>query len=193
MSNADMKLIPTLPEDLLSVRIDEAWFALHEAQWRRRTKMGDVLQITFIDTESGFSENASVNYAEIAPVGRAEAYQIYQGVGNREIPLNFQFAMQGGPPGGTVEEMCNNEVVLPARWLESLKYPVYKNGVSYSPPPVILKIGKLFRHRCILTDCQIQYKAPLDTKSLMPYAADVSATFVVVRNKISAVSTFWSR
>ena len=170
--------------------IDNGWLARvggTSDAWE--SPLGKRLAVSFYDLEEGLEESSDVNYTEGEPIlGRAEGYKSYVGTGNKTIPLNFKFQAQGGG-SGTTRDKLQREVVDPARWLEALKYP-YKSpsGISYSPPRVQLYIGDLLRARCIADEVSIRWGSPFDPDSMLPYAAEVSCSFVVVRKKITNYS-----
>lgn len=157
----------------------------------------------FVDqTEEGFSENVSVNYAPTDIVGRDEQYQTYTGTGNRTIPLTFRFMGHGINNSGMTDSELEflqqqniftaynpslDEVVKPVRWLESLQHaiPDAATGISYAPPPLLLFIGNLFAGRVIMTECSIKWDGPFDPGTMMPHAATVNCVFTVVRNALS--------
>jgi len=182
-------LVPPLSDKLL-IRIDPSW--PHWLPWRKvvnpagRAGVPDThLIFTFVDLEDGLTESAAVNYADTDVVGRAEAYKTFISTGNKQFQINFQFRAQGlETSGDEISEILQKEVVLPARWLDALKYPIVDQGLTLAPPPCILQIGSLFIARVIADDVQIQWQHPFDPESLLPHGAEVSCTFSVVRRVV---------
>lgn len=81
----------------------------------------------------------------------------------------------------SVRNTLTREVRTPALWLEALKYPVIDAaGIAHAPPPVILSIGSLLTMRAVVTNAQIQWLAPFDPETLLPFGADVSVSFTAV-------------
>lgn len=158
--------------------IDPTW--PHVALWRH--PFGRVLRFIYIDFDTGIQEGAAPDWATTATLGRAEPFQAYNGVGAREIQIHFTFQNQNGD--------LLNEVVLPARFLDALKYGVYNPAqqLSYEAPPCLLKIGSLLLARVILTAGDVSWKNGVDPETLLPYQAEVQATFTVVRRFQSDLS-----
>lgn len=207
------KVVPPLG-DLCTVEVDSTWPHLEAwASAYSGNPIGPKLSFAFVDLESGFSESAQPNYAVTEVVGRAEQYQTYINTGNREIDLTFRFHAQGlrefadtavTRVGGQSEaeaervvqrerlaQILTEEVVNPAIWLEALKHPVVAaveavgdSSRSFGPPPVMLKIGRLLYARCVVTQSTLTWQAPFDPETLLPFAAEVQVTFVVVRKHI---------
>lgn len=176
--------------DRLTVRIDPNW--PHRSLWAH--PLGEVLRSTFVDLAGGVSEAATPNYVSTEVTGRAEGYRAYINTSNRSITVLFRFRAQGlAGPGAIASQVIEDEVLSPVRFLDALKYPVFnaQQGISYAPPPVILKIGTLITARCILSagDPQWIYET-LDTDSLLPHACDFQATFDVVRTSKADLSYF---
>lgn len=186
-------------ENLMYVEVDPNWLDAHPniaEDYRAR------LTFTFWDVEAGITELANPNYGSIDVTGRPEAYKTFSNTSNKEIQITFQFHAQGIDPEATltidplsipprqvdvpksVEATLLAEVVKPARFLDSLKYPVEdpNNGLAYAPPPVLAKFGNLMTARCIVTDASIIWKEPVDPKTLLPEAADVQCTLTIVRS-----------
>lgn len=142
--------------------------------------LGSVLRFMFMDFEGGIQETAGVNYAPIEVLGRTEKFMNYVGTDNREIQLNVNFRAQG-VSGATLRETLDTEVVQPAKWLDSLKYPLLGDDeLSHAPPPCILIMGDLLLMRVIATEVSITWVAPFDTETMLPYGADVACTFTAV-------------
>lgn len=152
-------------------------------------KLGRKCEFTFIDLEEGIQESAGVNYADIDVIGRAEAFKNYVGTANREFSITFKFRAQG-LVGDTLAASLNREVVLPAKWIDALKFPITDRsgsggtGISHAPPRCHLRIGQLFTGFVIVTDAQITWMHPFDPDTLLPHGADVSTTLTVVRRRI---------
>lgn len=176
-----MEDIPAPLGDRFSLMIDPVWRSRFPDGWQSR--LGPVLYPTFYNFDEGISESGGVNYADTDVVGRAEQIKSYVGSGNREIPLTFQFQAQGGSGRDGVETL-NQEVVYPAKWLDALKHPYIREDISHPPPPVLLRLGSLLQARCIATDVTVTWKAPFHPTAMLPYAAEVSCTFTVVREVI---------
>jgi len=160
--------------------------------------------------EEGLTEQATANYATSDVLGRAEQYKTFTGTGNREISMTFHFVTQGSAssggsayaenqngnyvPAGTAGTQTSNgeytgtggpflETVQPARWLESLKFPIPNSsvGLSYAPPPLILTVGKLLAARVALTEADIRWMPPFEPGTMYPFGAEVRCQFTVVR------------
>lgn len=154
-----------------TLMIDPAW--PHSSLWRH--PFGNVLRFTYIDFEEGVTESSSPEWIDTPVIGRAEPYKTFGGVTSREIEMTFVFMNQTGN--------LTNEVVLPARFLDALKYPVFspQSGISYPPPTCILKVGSLLLARVVLMGGNLSWKGPVDTETLLPHQCTFSATFAVVR------------
>lgn len=154
-----------------TLMIDPSW--PHQALWNH--PFGSILRFTYIDFEQGIQESVTPNWADTDVIGRAEPYKTFAGLPSREIQITFQFVNQTGN--------LNQEVVLPARFLDALKYPVYstQSGFSYPPPTCLLKIGDLLTARVVLTGGDLAWKGPVDVDTLLPYQCEFQATFAVVR------------
>lgn len=51
------------------------------------------------------------------------------------------------------------DIMADIRWLQSLQYPTWQDGVLRSAPPrVVFVFGKLLRVRGVITSCQVTYK-----------------------------------
>lgn len=184
-------------ENLMYMEVDPNWLDQHPNiadDYRAR------LTFTFFDVEAGITELANASYGSIDVTGRPEAYKTYANTSNKEIQLTFNFHAQGleaadstvfDPTTGTtsqnspksVESVLMSEVVKPARFIDSLKYPIEdpNNGLSFAPPPVLVKMGSLFVGRCLIQDASIIWHEPFDPNTLLPEAADVQCTLMVVR------------
>lgn len=119
-----------------------------------------VLDVPYVDLEDGFTEDFSPNYADTEVVGRAEAYKTFIGSSNREVSMTFKFwaeAREDIIPG----------VILPARWLEGLKQPLYltKEKISVAPPPVYLVVGRLLAMRAVVTSASVHWFGPIEVSS----------------------------
>lgn len=166
--------------------IDPSW--PHGKLWKH--PFGKSLSATFLALDDGdISEEAAVTYASTDVIGRAEAYQSYISTANREIPMTFHFQVQGLQTSDEATA-CQNEVVLPARFLEALKYSVYSAAQerTYQPPPCILRIGDLLTARVIVTSAQIRWRPPYHTQQMIPHGAEVPVTFMIVRKAKSDLS-----
>lgn len=164
-----------------------------DPNWPRADKLGGSVQglfrrmvFAFVDqTEEGFSENVGVSYASSDVVGRDEQYKTYTGTDNRTIPMSFRLVAQGSV-GDDGEETSPSleEVVKPARWIESMQHAFADptTGISYAPPPLLLTVGQLLAARVILTDCSVKWDAPFEPGTMLPHGATVQCTFTVVRN-----------
>lgn len=164
--------------DLLTLEIDPTWE--HKHLWQH--PLGYKLAFTYVDLEEGFTESSSANYGDSEVLGRAEMYKTYTGTTNKEIPVTFRFQAQGAQ-GVDIAEACRREVILPARFLDALKYPVYgvDEGISHAPPPCLLKIGELLFARVIVTAADPVWNGPFHPETLLPMGATVATTFTVVR------------
>jgi len=134
------------------------------------------LRITRWDAEGGIEEAADPNYTQNEVYGRAEPYQSYNNTGARTITISCLFHCENGDP--------KQEVVIPSRFLDALKYPLYDTakGISYAPPPVFLEIGQLISARCVITACSVKWVGPFEPVSLLPHGSEVSLTLTVVRS-----------
>jgi hypothetical protein len=157
--------------DRATLMLDPTW--PHANLWRH--PFGSILRFTYIDFDDGIQESSTPEWAETPIIGRGEPYRTFVGVSSREIQIKFTFHNQTGD--------LQNEVVLPTRFLDGLKYPVYsaQSGLSYAPPTCILKIGALLIARVVLTGGEVSWRAPIDTATLLPYHSEYSATFAVLR------------
>ncbi len=82
--------------------------------------------------------------------------------------------------------VIESEVVQPAKFLDALKFPLRQdNGISVGPPRVLLTIGRLLTMRAIVTAAQLDWKAPFDPDTLLPYGAEVNVTFTSVYEKVT--------
>ncbi len=151
--------------------------------------LGRKLVFTFVELEEGIQESAGVNYADIDVIGRAEAFKNYVGNTNREFSITFKFRAQG-LKGDNLADALNREVVLPAKWIDALKFAITDRsgsggtGIAHPPPRCILQIGQLFTGFVLVTEAQITWMSPFDPDTLLPYGADVSTTLTVVRRRI---------
>jgi len=171
-------------EGLAYLRIDDIWMSVNPNGWEN--PLGAELTFQFIDLEQGLQESASANYASIDVIGRAESYQVYMGVQNKQIPLTFKFQVQGSDPSKSLSDSLIWEVRHPALWLDALKYPyIAPDGLSHAPPPCVLKLGQLFSGLVIAADVQINWQSPFDPDTLLPYGAEVICQFTVVRRFIT--------
>lgn len=143
------------------------------ALWRH--PHGEVLWFTYVDFEQGIGESVAPNYSDTDVIGRAEPFKAFVGLPSREITLNFTFQVQTGD--------LEHEVVLPGRFLDALKYPLYstQQNRSYPPPVCLLKIGELLTARVVLTGGDPLWKGPVDLDTLLPHTCEFQATFAVVR------------
>jgi hypothetical protein len=162
------------------LQIDPMWYDLNPGGWP--LEFPEYLDFIFIDLEAGIQESSAVNYGDIQVIGRAESYKTYLGTANKEIPLTFKFTAQGRQAFNIYTDVLREEVVMPAMWLDALKYPyVGPDGLSHAPPRCFLQIGELFAGSVIATDVQITWQPPFDPDTMLPHGADVSCTFTVVR------------
>lgn len=171
----------------LTLAIDPDW--PHRSLWQH--PLGTILRFTYADWSSGVTESVSPNYTETDVVGRAEPHKAWVNNPSRQIQIGFSFQAQG--INSATAQAIEEEVIQPMRWLDALKYPVYhpQQGVSYAPPPVILKIGTLLTARCVLTsgDMEWQFES-MDTDLLRPHGGRFNATFDVVRSFKADLSYF---
>jgi len=154
---------------------ERAYLVVDDPHGLWRHPFGPVLRFTYIDFESGVQETVDSGWADTLPIGRAEPFKTFIGLASKEIQVNFTFQNFGGD--------LETEVLLPARFLDALKYPLYsvQQEISYAPPTCILKIGTLFIGRVILSSGSPTWKAPVDPDTLLPHTCEFSATFSVVR------------
>jgi hypothetical protein len=136
--------------------------------------------------EEGITEDASVNYARSDVLGRIEQFLTFTSADNKTIPFTWVFICQGvgespGQPGAGGGPF--GDVVVPARWLEFLKFPFRGNaGLSHAPPPLLLTIGRLLAARVVMTDCTIRWMAPFEPATHYPMMAEVQCTMTVTRS-----------
>lgn len=185
---ATMNIVPSLGNRFM-LQIDTDWLARYGQGVGKgwSSPLGSKLEITFYNFEDGIVESGSVNYADADIIGRAEQIKSYVGTGNREIPLTFQFQAQGAEDSADdIVASLTREVLYPAKWLDALKHPYIdqQSGLSHPPPPVLLTVGGLLTARCLATDVQVTWKPPFHPVLLLPYAAEVTCTFTVVRSVI---------
>jgi hypothetical protein len=182
------ELVPPSPH-LVSVRIDPTWphRRLWEEVWGSVFDAKQRLAFSFFDTESGIEEQAEAQYADIDVLGRAEMYKTYTGTSNRTIPLTVQFQAQG-LNGANRRQAALDEVVNPAKWLDSLKYPVVdrRTGLSHAPPTLFLQIGQLYMGRVVATEVTIRWQSPFDPDTMFPQAAEVTCAFTEVNRRPGA-------
>lgn len=170
-------LAPSLGERL-QVEIDPTW--RHRKEWASQNPIGAILQFRFFDVEEGIQEIATPQYGDIEVIGRAEAYKVYSGTSNLEIPLMFHFKAQG-IDSKPLRQVLLDEVVNPTKWLLALKYPFTdKDGIAHAPPPVVLQIGQLFYGRMIITEATPTWKAPFDPDTMLPEGSEIQVTFTSV-------------
>jgi hypothetical protein len=184
--------VPPSMGDRFMLQIDRDWIAKFgyssdaNAKVGWTSPLGTKLCITYYNFEDGIVESGGVNYSDADVIGRGEQIKTYVGTANREIPLTFQFQAQGSGNMDLADSL-KNEVLYPAKWLDALKHPYIDevSGLSHPPPPVLITIGSLICARCIATDVQITWKPPFHPVALLPYAAEVTCTFTVVRNAVT--------
>lgn len=164
-------MVDTNLGDRATLMIDPTW--PYTSLWRH--PFGSILRFIYIDFDNGIQESVTPNWSDTDVIGRAEPYKTFSGLPSREIHINFTFLNQSGD--------LNQEVVLPARFLDALKYPVYstQSGISYAPPTCILKIGALLLARVVLTGGDLSWKGPVDPETLLPFQCEFQASFAVVR------------
>lgn len=164
-------MVDTTLGERASLLIHPRW--KYRSLWRH--PLGSILRFMYIDFEEGITESSAANYADIDVIGRGEPYRTFISTGAREIQITFRFHNQQGN--------LRDEVVLPARFLDALKYPVFDSGsqLSYEPPLCLLKIGSLLTARVILTGGDPTWRGPVDVDSLLPHYSEFQATFSVVR------------
>lgn len=174
--------------DRITIRIDPSW--PHVSLWQH--PLGNTLRTTFFDFAAGVQENAAPNYVNTEVVGRAESYKAYLNTGNRQLQMPFVFRVQGQQTTDS-RTAVEQEILLPVRFLDALKYPVYdpNQGISYEPPPVIVKFGELFLARCVLTGGDIQWVFDsMEPDTLLPHGCIFNAQFEVVRRYKADLSYF---
>jgi len=157
-----------------SLRIDPTW--PYRNLWIH--PLGEIINLTYVDFEGGISDSSSPNYAETEIPGRGESYSTYINTTNKEITFTTQFRVQG-----TGALAMDREVVQPARWLDACKHPIYDDATNLmvAPPPLLLRIGRLYFIRGVITSADITWTQPFDTITLLPHGAEVSVTMKVVR------------
>lgn len=168
---------------ICKVSIDETWTGGELDPPFSATRS---LNFAFLELEDGITESSSPEWNDTSVIGRAEAYKSYMGGSNKEIPLTFRFRAQMGTPDDANAQALEGvgpipEVMFPVRWLEALKNPVTRNGLSHAPPPLILTIGDLLVARCVMQNCEVTWEAPFEPVTMHPHGASVQCTFSVVR------------
>jgi len=163
------------------LRIDDDWLVMNPFGWP--ANRGFELPFLFMDLDQGVQENSDVTYASNEVVGRGEGYRSYLQTGNKEFPLVFKFQAQGLEGTRDLRSTLIKEVREPALWLDALKYPwIGRDGLSHSPPPVLIEIGDLLAARAICSSAEITWQAPFDPDTMLPHGAEVQCSFTVVRN-----------
>jgi len=160
-----------------ATEITEAHLILDFAYPKRSVFARDRLNFTFLPEE--ISEDASPNWDEIAVIGRSEPYQGYNSTSANEISFDLNFVAQNN-----TEEDVKKKV----DWIKSLKYPVYVEGIAYSPPTLMFVFGKLFTRRVIVSSASVTWMKPweiLETGSLtlLPMMARVSLSLKEVNTR----------
>lgn len=136
--------------------------------WKNRFgDFGVTRAFQYVELDQGIAENAKAQYSTVAPLGRPEAILSRVGNTNRTLQLVVELRHTG-------ELSLDESVIIPARWLKSLEYPITVatsgSGVlsdpsrvppfkSYNPPPVIVQLGGVVAMRAILT-CDIRWGGP---------------------------------
>lgn len=145
---------------------------------------------------SSITESSQPEYARVGILNRPEQILTYIGTSNREVSLTFHYVAESGVEVSSANVAsralaCKEFVVKPSLWLDALKYPYVDptTGITHAPPPVILVIGDLLSMRCVVTSCQVTWKAPwihnlYDAKDAVPSHSEVAITFTSVSNKI---------
>lgn len=188
----------------VTLRIDPNWphLAAFQSQGSSLPQfLYKSMTFMFVSLAEGFQENVGVSYATSDVLGRQEQYKTFTGTSNREIQMTFHFLTQSDTPTDGLYDDVNplsgaqsqgytgtggplRETILPARWIDSLKAPIFDSntGLSYAPPPLIFSVGDLLTARVILTSSSLQWLPPFDPKTHNPFGAKVACTFTVVRN-----------
>ena len=173
--------------DRMTIAIDPNW--PHFSLWQH--PFGSTLRLTFVDFGAGITEGMTPNYVNTEVVGRAEGFRTWVSNPNRFISFTLRFRVQG-LNGVVSTQAIQDEVILPARFLDALKNPVYNasQNLTYAPPPVLLRIGNLLTARCVLSSGDPQWVDPVDPDTLLPYGCDFQASFAVVRRFRDDLSYF---
>ena len=106
---------------------------------------------------------------------------------NTSPPSALSISAPVGSGMSSDDKICLNEVVYPARWIESLQHsiPDASTGLSYAPPPLILVVGNLLVARVVMTQCSIRWTGPWLPGSMLPQRAIVTCEFAAVRNALA--------
>lgn len=178
----EQSVVPDLG-GLFNLRIDPTW--PYYRQWKQQSPViGAQLNFTFANYDDGITEECSPQYAPTDILGRAEGFRTYVGTANRQVSVVFTFLAQG-VGANDYYTAINNEVVAPARWLDSLKFPfVDDSGISHAPPPCIITMGQLLILRVILESATIRWMPGWDTQTMLAHVAEVSCTFTAVHTNL---------
>lgn len=152
------------------------------------------LRCPYFDFDAGIQESVASEYGSIAILGRAQGVKIFVSTANREFPLTFKFMYQSNPNDDAARsEDISDQVVRPARWLESLAFPQVDltTGRSYPPPRVEIQFGDLLRVTVVTQQVGIRWYGGFDYDmsandgSMLPHCAEVSCHFTEVSSIVS--------
>ncbi len=127
------------------------------------------------------SDRKSVNYADESGIGRSMPFKSFQSSENRSISWTIHWIV--------CKETDSDQILRWLRALESCTYPVQRNNLPYTPPPICqIRCGNLLSSDnagplyAILKEYSVKFdtNVPWDEKNLLPTKLDVDLTFDVV-------------
>lgn len=140
----------------------------------------DRVHFRFTQEEISLS-GATPNWQEVEVLGRSEPFQLYASTGAEQFNIEFWFFAQGDHPNDTIPQAIDREVLRNVRFLQSLKFPIYKaSGMSTPPATCWLIVGNLIRARVICQSAEPTYMEPWEPSSYLPYQAKVNCVFAEV-------------
>lgn len=122
------------------------------------------------------NESKSVDWSNVAIIGRAEPYLVYSSSGPRifTFTLGFMSSVDGTDTGEA------DEVRKSMAFIESLAYPDVSHGIVVPPPTCILVIGKLLDTRVVLTNYNFRWLGPWELSDAfvpdLPMRAEATIT-----------------
>lgn len=109
--------------------------------------------LRFQAIEPRITESGPPRWEQTPILGRSENYMTYAGGDNRRIQMSLSFV-------SSIEEYDDGKydtALRCARWLQSLQYPTYENGVAYPPPLCLLVFGSILAERGVVTGCEVAH------------------------------------
>lgn len=188
----------------LSINMDPHWWTSF-GDWYKAAHGNDVPQAMYFPFwsagDDGITEDAATEWTETQVPGRSEAFQTWNGMANKSVNLTLSAVAESGANTGGADwsPSANNwtadthssgaKLLTPrninamGRWMEWLKQPVMDPAtkLNYSPPVLILQIGKLLVMRCILVDCQVIWRPPFEPETLFAAQVEIPCQFRAVR------------